>query len=228
MIKVGWCYWCPCKTPTVWSNLILAVLFWSRIPIVVILYRKINKNKIYQIISRSCGTYHWDPRESLASQPMTCDPLVLRDIVSCGWARNRWPRFGDMSWILHLDIMTWQIVIMNHSRCSWTIQTQQDKIACGMNMHLRNMSQQQAMLHLFNSIFPTRNSKAQLLSNARNNMTWRGLHVNCQTYYIMMHVGLEIPQLPKSLSTANLNIFHTLSNHRDQTKWNHTKSTWLL
>lgn len=125
---------------TVWSNLIRWLFSFDH-GFLLLPYSnnigKINKNNIYQIISQSCGTYHWDPRESLASQPMTCDscgPSVLREIASCCRTRNRWPQFGDMSWIPHLDIMTWQIGIMKHSRCSWTIQTQQGKIACEMNI----------------------------------------------------------------------------------------------
>ncbi len=111
--KVRWCYWCPWEnTPLQYGTLSFGAgcsLLTDSIVAILKQYRKsIRKN--YQNISQSCGTYHWDPRESLASQLMTCDPSVLREIASCyHGTRNRWPQFGDMSWILHLDIITYKL-----------------------------------------------------------------------------------------------------------------------
>lgn len=133
--KVGWCYWCPCKTPYG------PISFAGCDDCYCCHTQTISEQSITKStrsLPHSCGTYHWDPRESLASQPMICDRTsVLREIAwpCCHGTQNRWPRFGDMSWILHLDIMTWQIGIMNPSRCSWTIQSQQGKIACSMNIY---------------------------------------------------------------------------------------------
>lgn len=213
VIKVGWCSWCPCKTHQ--NTLLYGPISFAGCSLLItnsycchtqtISEKSITKST--RSLPHSCGTYHWDPRESLASQPMTCDscgPSVLREIASCCRTRNRWPQFGDMSWILHLDIMTWQIGMINHSRCSWTIQSQQGKIACEMNICniCKNMSQQQAMLKLET----TRSS---------------GIHSK-----VGLTDGLEIRGGCGSPSTAWKNIFRWKSPYKINR--NHTKSTWLL